>query len=353
MLSMKHALAILPFLVLSASAQDDVFQTLAPGDRLHVTFRSGGTLIGTLVPPPPAGAAASTRKKGPALGVQLPATPFTVLYVAPGADGAAADAQVAILESWLKLHPEGGLTRISSDRPDAAAVLKAHNILATPAVVLQDQASALSQTFLGLQSAERLESALARLRTKIQEAKVDFSKEEFLTLDVSLEYPGLNGTMSIARKDIKDVRKLQKLDEATRRRLEDEHRKIRESQAADERSRRDAETQKTETAKADIERAEKEEKDAKEKADKAKALEAEAAKLKSHEELLKQFPPDQWNDERKKIILNKTVTMTPVTLEEKAFLEKQAEWAEAVKMQQEKQAKEKLEKEKATQEEKK
>jgi hypothetical protein len=349
MLSMKHVLAILPLLALSAAAQEDLLQSLAPGDRLQVTFRSGGTLIGSLVPPPPAGAAA-TRKKGPALGVQAPATPFTLLYVAQGSD---ADAQTAILEPWLKQHPEGQFSRVAADQRDAAALLKAHNILATPAIVLQDSSSGMAQTFLGLQSAERLEAALGKLRSKVQEAKVDFSKEEYLTLDVSLEYPGLNGTMSVARKDIKEIRKLQKLDEATRRRLEEEHRKIRESQAAEERTRREAEVAKTETAKADIEKAEQDEKRAKEEADKAKALEAEAAKLKAQEELLKQFPPEQWSEERKQVILNKTLTMVPVTLEEKAFLEKQAEWVEAVKALKEKQAKDKAEKEKATQEEKK
>lgn len=348
---MKHVLALLPFLAATAAAQEDVYQSLQPGDRLHVTFRSGGTLIGTLVPPAPTGAAAATRKK-PAVGVQAPAVPFEVIYVSAGAD-AAGDAQTALLDGWLKQHPEGQLQRVKAGDKEAEDLVKKHNILATPALVLRDPVTGVFQAYIGVQSAERLEAALGRLRQKTQEAKVDFSKEDFLTLDVSLEYPGLNGTMSLARKDIKDVRKLQKLDEATRRRLEEEHRKIRESQAADEAARRDSEIKRTEDAKAEIEAAAKAEIENKKKADEAKALEEKAAKLKSQDELLKQFPPEQWTEERRQLIINKSTNKLPVSPEERAFLEKQTDIAEAVKAQKERQEKEKAEKEKAAQEEKK
>jgi hypothetical protein len=349
MLFMKHALAILPFLALAAGAQDDIYQTLGVGDRLQVTFRSGGSLIGTLVPPPTAGTAALMRKRT-AVDVQAPATPFGVLLFWRKTD-ASAGAQQAVLEAWLKQHPEGQLTRFDADDKASPAMLKQYSVAATPSIVLQDAASGVSQTHLGLQSLERLEAGLGRLRSKVADAKVDYSKEAFLTLDVSLEYPGLNGTMSLARKDIRDVRKLQKLDEATRRRLEEEQKKIREGQAADETARREFEARRTADGKKELENAEKAAAEADAKADEAKALEDKAAKIKSGDDLLKQFPPDQWNDERKQVILNKSQAKLPISPEERAFLDKQAEWSEAVKS--DKARKEKAEKEKAEKQEEK
>ncbi len=344
---MKQLLAILPFLGLAAVAQDDPYTSLMAGDRLQVTFRSGGSLIGTLVPPPPAGAAAAPKKKISAVDVKAPAAPFTLTCFLKKGDAMGA-AQEAILEQWMKGHPEGLLTKVAADDKAALEQMKYHKIAATPAVLFQESTVGMTQVYLGLQSAERLDSELARLRVKAEAAKVDYSKEAFLTLDVSLEYPGLNGTLSLARKDIKELRKLQKLDEATRRRLEEERRKISASQAADEDARREGEIKRSEAARAEAEKAEKEAAEALLKGDEVKALEAKAAKLKEAEDLLKQFPPDKWSEERRQEIINKTQTRLVVTPEEKAFLEKSKEWADAVKA--EKDKKEKLEKEKPPEE---
>ena len=48
---------------------------------------------------------------------------------------------------------------------------------------------------------------------------IDYSKESSLILDVTWEYPGLNGTMTISKKEIRSLRKLRVMDEKTRQRL--------------------------------------------------------------------------------------------------------------------------------------
>jgi len=48
---------------------------------------------------------------------------------------------------------------------------------------------------------------------------IDYSKESSLVLDVTWEYPGLNGTMTVLRKEVKGLRKLRVMDEKTRRNM--------------------------------------------------------------------------------------------------------------------------------------
>jgi hypothetical protein len=52
-----------------------------------------------------------------------------------------------------------------------------------------------------------------------------------LTLDVSWEYPGLNGTMTVAKKEIKSVRTLRSLDPETKRKLEEIKKRMAEENA--------------------------------------------------------------------------------------------------------------------------
>jgi hypothetical protein len=52
-----------------------------------------------------------------------------------------------------------------------------------------------------------------------------------LTLDVSWEYPGLNGTVTVPRQDLKGIRQLQALDEATKRKLAELKKRPAESSA--------------------------------------------------------------------------------------------------------------------------
>lgn len=55
-----------------------------------------------------------------------------------------------------------------------------------------------------------------------------------LTLDVTWEYPGLNGTVTVAKKEIRSVRKLQLLDEKTKQQLAEMKKRIAEENARQE-----------------------------------------------------------------------------------------------------------------------
>ena len=55
---------------------------------------------------------------------------------------------------------------------------------------------------------------------------LDYAKEPALTLDVTWEYPGLNGTVTVLKKEIKSVRKMRVIDEKTRLSLEEMKQRI-------------------------------------------------------------------------------------------------------------------------------
>lgn len=57
-------------------------------------------------------------------------------------------------------------------------------------------------------------------------SSLDYTKESTLVLDVTYEYPGLNGTMTVPKKELKSVRKLRVLDEKTKRNLDEIKKKI-------------------------------------------------------------------------------------------------------------------------------
>lgn len=50
--------------------------------------------------------------------------------------------------------------------------------------------------------------------------RLEVDKETALTLDLTWEYPGLNGTLTVPKKDVKSVRRLQALDQKTLQELE-------------------------------------------------------------------------------------------------------------------------------------
>jgi hypothetical protein len=68
-------------------------------------------------------------------------------------------------------------------------------------------------------SGATLMGTLVAPRPKVE--TVDYAREAALTLDVTWEYPGLNGTMTVPKKDVKGVRKLRVLDEKSRQRIAD------------------------------------------------------------------------------------------------------------------------------------
>lgn len=149
----------------------------------------------------------------------------------------------------------------------------------------------------------------------------DYSQVDEITLDVSLEYPGLNGTLSIPRKEVKEIRKLQNLDPATLKRIQEEIARIKQQAAADEAARRAFE--------ADREKAAKKKREDDEKFDLAsegaKKKGAMAAKewddIQKGLDLLKRFPPGQYGPDTAKQVADKALRKQPVTPAETEFLD--------------------------------
>jgi hypothetical protein len=227
---MKYTLLLLPFLAVPAGAQDDFWKTLAKGDRLQVTFRSGNTIQGMLTSKP-------------------------------------ADPRV----------PEGA---------------------------------------------------------------VDYSQADEITLDVSLEYPGLNGTISIPRKEIKEVRKLQNLDPVTMKRIQDEIARIKQQAAADDQARRAAELERDKEAKKKREDAEKIDKSASDLKNKGQAAVKDLEDLQKGLDLLKKFPPGQYGPDTAKQVADKALRKQPVTPAETEFLDPETQrlWMKAFEWQKQQEA---------------
>src|SRR5262245_31963360 len=102
---MKYALALLTLLPSAAFAQqDDPYKNLVPGDRVMVTFRSGGTLSGVLIVLPPGGL--PRVKPGGA-------APFNLLYFR--SDSADCKTQDGVMDDWKRKHPEGRVEEIAQN----------------------------------------------------------------------------------------------------------------------------------------------------------------------------------------------------------------------------------------------
>jgi len=222
---MKYSLLLLPFLVSTAAAQDDIWKSLSKGDRVSVTFRSGNSIQG-----------------------QLTAKP--------------ADPRL----------PEGTL---------------------------------------------------------------DFSQMTEITLDVSLEYPGLNGTLSIPRKEIKEIRKLQNIDKATMDRINAEIARIRQQASADEAARRASEDERdaaSKKARADAEKIDKSTTDLK---NKGAAAVKDLDDIQKGLELLKKYPPGQFGPVTAKAVADKAMQKLPITPLEREFLDPETQrlWNKALEYQ--------------------
>jgi hypothetical protein len=209
---MKYSLLLLPLLVSTASAQEDIWKTLTKGDRVQVTFRSGNMIQGQLAAKP--------------TDPRIPETTTT-----------------------------------------------------------------------------------------------DYSQVEEITLDVSLEYPGLNGTLSIPRKEIKEIRKLQNLDPATMKRIQEEIARIKQQAAADDAARRAAEADRDRLAKKAREDAEKVDKSSGDLKKKGQAAVKEMEDLQKGMDLLKKFPPGQYGPDTAKQVADKALRKQPVTPAETEFLD--------------------------------
>ena len=109
-----------------------------------------------------------------------------------------------------------------------------------------------------------------------------------LTLDVTWEYPGLNGTMTVAKKEIKSVRKLQGMDEKTKEKLAEMKKRIAEENAREEK-----------TKPAPVVTPEPPKPDPLDPGDPKKKAEEE---LKKAREFYAKFPAPDWSEERRNAI---------------------------------------------------
>ena len=170
---------------------------------------------------------------------------------------------------------------------------------------------------------------------RIKGPEVDYGQATELTLDVSLEYPGLNGTMTIPKKEIKEIRLLQNLDPVTRKRLEDEVKKIQQQIAADESARKSSDEERSKAAAAAVAAAAKGDNAKKTAAQKGEDLVKEAEELKKAMEIFSRFPPDKWGAQTMKEIADKTIRKQAITQEEREFLDPEVQrlWQKAIQFQ--------------------
>jgi hypothetical protein len=226
---MRYTLFVLPVLAASAWGQaEDVYKNLALGDRVQITFRSGGTLTGN-----------------------------------------------------LDVNPIGHKPRAKGDG--------------------------------------------------LPEEAIDYTKENSLTINLSWEYPGLTGTMTILKTEIKEVKRLQILDKETMDRLRKQKAQIQ----------KDLEKQnlqlRADSAKRDKEALA----EAKKLADKTKsemdanakaAEEGKNAKLAEEAaKLLKKFPPEAgWGPDKLNDIQQKSTRKNAlITPDETEFLQSYQMWIRA------------------------
>jgi hypothetical protein len=164
---------------------------------------------------------------------------------------------------------------------------------------------------------------------KVKITSVDYVKETALTLDVSWEYPGLNGTMTIAKKEIREVRKLQNLDPKI---IEDlKKQKDRVKKELDEQNKRNQEANEKRDREA-VEAAAKVEKERREQeltGDDIKRMEVEAEGLKKGYEVLRKYPPPEWSPERLKDIGLKSQRRQPLSEAERDFMATFEHWMKA------------------------
>jgi rRNA maturation endonuclease Nob1 len=167
---------------------------------------------------------------------------------------------------------------------------------------------------------------------RIKGPELDFSQASEITIDVSLEYPGLNGTMTVPKKEIKEIRLLQNLDPITRKRLEDEVKKIKAQAASDEAARKVSDEERNKAAAAAAAAAAKRDSAQKSASQKGEDLVKEAEDLKKGLDLLARFPPDKWGPQTMKEIADKTIRNQRVTGDEREFVDPEVQrlWQKAV-----------------------
>jgi hypothetical protein len=156
---------------------------------------------------------------------------------------------------------------------------------------------------------------------RIVQEKLDMSALAEITLDVSLEYPGLNGTLSILKSEIKEIRKIRNIDPETEKRIRAEIQRIQQQSAADDQTRRQQEGERDAKAKKDREAAAKLDKAAAEAKNKGATVVKDMEELEKGLQLLKKFPPDKFGPQTAKEVADKSLLKIPVTQDEREFLD--------------------------------
>jgi hypothetical protein len=183
---------------------------------------------------------------------------------------------------------------------------------------------------------------------RLAPAAVDYSTATEITLDLSLEYPGLNGTMTIPRKEIKEIRKLQNLDAATMKRIQEEMKRIQAQAAADDAERRAREAERDKVKQKERDAALAIEKDKEKDKEKGAALLKEFEELQKGKELLRRFPPDKYGPQTLKDLVDMGIRRQPVPPDVREFADPETQrlWTAALKAEKDAKAAELKEKEK-------
>lgn len=150
--------------------------------------------------------------------------------------------------------------------------------------------------------------APGQTREKVE--SVDFTKEKSLTIDVSVEYPGLNGTMTVRKDEIRALRILGELSERDRKNLEEQKRLLEEE-------RKRAEEKPAPKPPPPAEKPATGEKP-KEKDPAAEAEKKRQEDLRKGEALYLKFPPPAWGPDRNTAIRIRKmsgIVIPPIELE--------------------------------------
>jgi hypothetical protein len=179
---------------------------------------------------------------------------------------------------------------------------------------------------------------------RVPPGAVDYSALTEITIDVSLEYPGLNGTMTIPKREIREVRKLGNLDAATMKRIQEEMQRLQKQAAEDEKSRKASEGERDKAAKAAREAIEKKEKDAAGDKDKGAQMLKDFQELQKGKDLLQRFPPDKYGPQTLKDMADMAVRKQPVPLDMRDFADPEVQrlWNLALTAQKDDKKKEKV-----------
>lgn len=316
---MKYTLLALPLLAAAFRAQEeDVYRSLNVGDRVTITFRNGNTLTGTLIVIPVDG-------KGKRDGAKAEgAAPFILTYFQQTDDPLCKEQDI-VLSEWLKKHREAKVDVVTpSDRAD---LWKKFQVRGTPTLVIEDKTGATAVVLRGVQTEVKLEQGLGQVRTGSGDGQsVDYTREPALTLDVSWEYPGLNGSITVGKDQIKALQKLQKLDPQTLKNLTDQRKKIAEDLEKANNERRADQKAREEAAAKAAERLAKEESATKTVSGEGETIRKNAEELVKALAIYGKFPEPAWGEARHQQILNKMRTRLVIPLDEQEFMQNYTLW---------------------------